>query len=106
MRARWFEQWASLCAHASDDENAGLRLLVVAIQRYFATIDRRRASRNDRREARERLEAVATGLVHRRAEEPVAVFSYLSLVALDLQRLRDGLLRRTLFSNDAGEQAA
>ena len=106
MRARWFDHWTSLHPQARDDEKAGLRLLVVGVQRYFAAIDRRRASRNDRREAHERLEEVATGLVHRHAEKPVAVFCHLLLVALDLQRLRDGLLRRALFRDEPGEQAA
>jgi hypothetical protein len=106
MHARWFEHWTSLYPQNRDNEIAGLRLLVVAIETYFAAIDRRRVSRNDRRAARERLEAVATGLVHRRAEEPVAVFCHLLLVALDLQRLRHGLLRRALFRDEQGEQAA
>jgi hypothetical protein len=59
-----------------------------------------------RRDARARLDTLATGLVHRRAEEPAAIFSYLALVALDLQRLRDGILRRALFRDEPREVAA
>jgi hypothetical protein len=59
-----------------------------------------------RRDAHKRLDALAMGLVHRRAEEPVAVFCYLVLVALDLQRLRDGLLRRALFRDEPAELVA
>jgi hypothetical protein len=104
--ARWFDHWTSLYPKTRDDEKAGLRLLVAAIRRYFATIDRPGTSRTERREASERLEADATGLVHRRAETPVVMFCHLSLVALDLQRLRDGLLRRALFRDETAEQAA
>jgi hypothetical protein len=105
-RARWFDHWTSLYPKTRDDEKAGMWMLVAAIQRYFAVIDRPGNSRTERREAGERLAADATGLVHRRAEAPVVVFCHLALVALDLQRLRDGLLRRALFRDENGEQAA
>ena len=105
-RARWFDHWTSLYPKTRDEEKAGLRLLVAAVQRYFGTLERPGSSRTERREASERLEADAAGLVHRRAEAPVVVFCHLALVALDLQRLRDGLLRRALFRDEAAEQAA
>jgi hypothetical protein len=106
LRARWFERWMAFWPPTNADEQAGLSLLVAGVRAYFSAIDRPGASRSERRDARERFEALATGLVHRRAEEPVAIFSHLELVALDLQRLRDGLLRRALFRDEAGEQAA
>ena len=105
-RSRWFDHWTSLCPKTRDDESAGLRLLAAAVQRYFATLDRTGTSRAERREASERLEADAAALIHRRAETPVVVFCHLALVALDLQRLRDGLLRRALFRDETGEEAA
>ena len=102
-RTRWFDHWTSLYPKTRDDEKAGLRLLVAAVQRFFTTIERPGISRTERREASERLEADATGLIHRRAETPVVAFCHLALVALDLQRLRDGLLRRALFPDETGE---
>jgi hypothetical protein len=106
LRASWFEHWAALQPRVAADEEAGLRLLVAGAQHYLAVNKQRGVSRTKRRDACATLDALATGLVHRRAEEPAAVFSYLSLVALDLQRLRDGLLRRTLFPEEPEEQAA
>ena len=106
LRARWFRRWTALCPRVTADEEAGLRLLVAGVQRYLAAGKRRGMDRNKRRDVRTRLDALATGLLHRRAEEPVAVFCYLSLVALDLQRLREGLLRRALFLDESAERAA
>ena len=96
----------SLFPSTSEDETAGLRALVAAMGRYRDTTASRDASRSGRRDARARLAGRATHLIHRHTEEPVVVFCYLLLVALDLQRLRAGLLRRALFRNQPGEQAA
>jgi hypothetical protein len=106
MRARWFGHWAALQPQVTADEEAGLRLLVTGVHRYLAANKLPGARRNKRRDARAQLDALATAVAHRHAEEPVAIFAYLSLVALDLQRLRDGLLRRALFREQPGERAA
>ena len=45
------------------------------------------------------LEARATRLIRRNFQEAVTVFTHLLLVALDLGRLRDGLVRRALFGD-------
>ena len=106
MRARWFDHWMGLQPRVTADEQAGLGLLVAGVQRYLAANRLPGASRNKRRDARSQLDGLATALAHRHAEEPVAIFAYLSLVALDLQRLRDGLLRRAVFREEPGERAA
>ena len=106
IRTRWQGRWAALQPGVTTDEAAGLRLLVAEVQKFLAASRLRGIGRNDRRDAHARLDARATSLVHRCAEEPVAVFGYLSLVALDLLRLRDGLLRRALFREESGEEAA
>jgi hypothetical protein len=106
LQARWFEHWMTLSASTSDDETAGLEALVAAVGRYLDTNASRDASVSGRRDARASLVDRTTRLVHRHAEAPVVVFCYLSLVALDLQRLRDGLLRRVLFRDQPGEIAA
>lgn len=46
----------------------------------------------------ERLETRSLKLIRRSLSEPVTICCYLLLVALDLKRLRDGLLRRALFN--------
>ena len=48
---------------------------------------------------RRRLDAHAVRLIRRCLREPVTVFSHLLLVALDLGRLRNGLVRRALFGD-------
>ena len=106
IRARWFDHWTELQPRVTDEEAAGLALIVAGVRRYLAATRLPRAGRNKRRDARAQLDALATALAHRHAEQPVAVFAYLSLVALDLQRLRDGLLRRALFREEQGERAA
>ena len=45
------------------------------------------------------LEARAARLIRRNFQEAVTVFTHLLLVALDLGRLRDGLVRRALFGD-------
>ena len=47
-----------------------------------------------------------THLFRRHAASPVAVFSHLALIALDLERLRGGLVRRRLFMPARAQEAA
>lgn len=106
LLSRWFDQWLALCPPMNDDERAGLGILAAALRRYLDTNAGHNAGRSQRNDARAALENRATSLVHRRSEEPVVVFCYLLLVALDLTRLRDGLLRRALFRDGSAEKAA
>jgi hypothetical protein len=52
------------------------------------------------------LERRAVNLLRRRRDQPVTVFCHLLLSALELHRLREGLLRRALFNDLAAEGAA
>ena len=63
--------------------------------------DRREPGRGDstRLKADRPLEARAVRLIRRSLREPVTVFTHLLLVALDLGRLRGGLVRRALFGD-------
>ena len=106
LQAHWLDRWMALLPSMSDDETTGFRALVDAVSRYRDSTSRRDASRSAQRDARATLAKRATHLIHCHAEEPVVVFSYLVLVALDLQRLRYGLLRRSLFRDQPGEIAA
>jgi len=106
LQARWFDHWTALFPSMSDDETASLRALVAAVRAYLDATAGQDASRSGRRDARAKLAGHATHLLHRHAEEPVVVFCYLLLVGLDLQRLRDGLLRRALFGDRPGQEAA
>lgn len=106
LQVRWFERWIALWPPANEEEITGLHALVTAARRYLDANRGRRTRPDARRDARRRLETRATGLMHHRTEEPVVVFCHLLLVALDLQRLRDGLLRRALFRDEPGGRAA
>lgn len=106
LRARWFDGWVMLSPSMNDDERAGLQALVDATGRYLLATASRASSRSERRDASAQLVRRAIHLMHRHAEEPAVVFCHLLLVALDLQRLRDGLLRRALFNDRLVENAA
>ncbi len=106
IEARWFAHWTTLLPRPDADEATGLQALGDLAASAFRTTRNRRAEPGGQRDARARLVTRASHLVHRHAEQPAAVFGYLLLVALDLQRLRDGLLRRGLFTEEAGEQAS
>lgn len=53
--------------------------------------------------ARDDLEAATVRLIRRNLQQPVTVFCHLLLVALDLGRLRNGLVRRALTDARAAE---
>ena len=52
------------------------------------------------------LERRTVNMLRRRRDQPVTVFCHLLLCALELHRLREGLLRRALFNDLAAEVAA
>ena len=52
------------------------------------------------------LAHAVTRLFRRHGASPAAVFCHLVLVALDLERLRGGLVRRRLFEPASARQAA
>ena len=102
----WLAHWQSLWPATSDEESADLQRLVDAVRDYLAATARDGVTLRDRREARAVLVDRVTATMRRRIEQPVVVFCYLVLFALELQRLRDGLLRRALFNVEARERAA
>ncbi len=106
VQAAWSEHWRALCPTSDDEETAGLDAFVDAVARHIESGRDRGRPPGERRDAHHSLVAFATGLMHRRIEEPVVVLCHLLLVALDLLRLRDGLLRRALFRDEATERAA
>jgi hypothetical protein len=55
---------------------------------------------------RSKLELDALRILRRRREQAVTVFCHLLLTALELYRLRQGLLRRALFNDLETEAAA
>jgi hypothetical protein len=57
------------------------------------------AGRRTRAPPAQALEARAVRMIRRNFQEAVTVFAHLLLVALDIGRLRDGLVRRALFGD-------
>ena len=95
----WLRRWQSLWpAEAAKD--TALEDLVATIESHG--IRREDVSGDDWRGV---LERRALRVLRRHREQPVTVFCHLLLLALELHRLREGLLRRALF-NDVDAEAA
>lgn len=95
----WRRLWIARWPWMASGSRARLEALIVLVERHLETF---RAARPEqtweiRRLWRERLRLE----LHRHPVEPAAVFSYLGLVLLDLERLRGELLRRALFGPEA-----
>lgn len=106
LRTRWLTQWRTLWPRTSRAESAGLQRFAARLRDFDAASVRQAATREDRSEARMVLAFRLARILRQQSQEPVVVFCHLALVALDLQRLRDGLLRRALYRDGAGEKAA
>lgn len=93
--AAWRQRFEALCP-AGDPGLRRLGNLVDLVDSYR----REPATGRRARTASARpLEARAVRLIRRNLSEAVTVFTHLLLVALDLGRLRDGLVRRALFGD-------
>ena len=103
---QWLAHWRSLWPRTSRDEDQGLQQLIDIIRDDLDATAREAMSLGDRREARARLLHKATRMMRGRIQQPAVVFCHLLIVARDLQRLRDGLMRRTLFNSTQAGQAA
>ncbi|NIR32302.1 MAG: hypothetical protein GWN84_23980 [Gammaproteobacteria bacterium] len=97
----WMEHWETLWAGDGRTRTA-LGRLASAVREHMrqtAQADPTRAAGDG---ARRELEARATRLFRRHTQQPPAVFAHLALIALDLERMRDGLMRRSLFGEGEG----
>jgi hypothetical protein len=96
----WAQEWRRLWPPCSGAFLAHLDGLAALIRSHVSAFPRSgEAAWPLRRELRERLRLD----FHRLPLQPAAAFSYLALLALDLERLRGALMDRTLF--DQGEAA-
>lgn len=94
----WYRRWRQLNPVAGNGE-AGIEELVAALRNYRRTI---LAGTSSAIEPRHRLELRVIRLMHLRLRQPVVVFCHLVLTALDLYRIRGGLVRRSLGNVVAG----
>lgn len=91
----WRQRFEALCPE-SDSGGRQLRDFIDRIDIYRQEPETRSGSRTAPGQL---LEARAAWLVRRNFREAVTVFAHLLLVALELGRLRDGLVRRALFGD-------
>ncbi len=94
--AGWLEGWSASWPMDSDEHVAPMQALTVLTRghlRHFAGLSTDRAW-----PARGALAHRLELMFRRHAMTPAAVFAYLALLALDLERLRGGLVQRALFA--------
>jgi hypothetical protein len=98
--AGWLRHWRTLWPEQAADD---------PVLKEFLSLIRKHAIRDEQAEAgdwRETLEHRAVRILRRHREQPVTVFCHLLLCALELHRLRQGLLQRALFNDLVAEVAA
>jgi hypothetical protein len=96
LAQRWFAHWRSLWPQLRGPDCEWLAKLSDAVKDHGQRLDQvgiRDTSGPYRHDLTHRL----TGIFRRHSGTPVAVFCHLALVALDLEQLRGGLVRRRLF---------
>jgi hypothetical protein len=96
----WLLPWRRLWPEEGADD-PGLRHLLALVEHYAISGDADPAGN-----WRESLERRAVAILRRYREQPVTVFCHLLLCAVELHRLRQGLLQRALFNDLAREAAA
>jgi hypothetical protein len=90
----WLRRWRTLWPACSADERANLEQLVLIIERHllrFGTL-----AVEDAGAARMELASQLSNLMRRAAVEPTALFAWLALLALDLERLRGDFVTRAV----------
>jgi hypothetical protein len=96
LGAQWLAHWRTLWPRSANRDRRCLDGLVGVVANHFESLAR--AGLEDSSSPyRHDLEHKATRTFRRCAGTPAALFSHLTLVALDLERLRGGLIRRRLF---------
>ena len=96
----WLRQWKMLWPDDAEDD-AALDELVSLVERHGL-----RGEGIEADDWREKLEGRAVRILRTHREQSVTVFCHLLLCALELHRLRQGLLQRALFNDLETEAAA
>lgn len=103
--AVWLRRWRALCPSLSGAEAKALDVLA---SQLFACLETPECGTPDfpYRPPRDMLQAICLRIFRRQAGSPVAAFAYLSLVLLDFERFRGGLIERMLFAEPDERTAA
>ena len=96
--ARWSEHWRALWPRDTTSHRRMLERFCATIARHVTAL-RQADSRDGSGLYRRQLQKDLTLLFRHGAEGPAALFSYLALLLLDLERFRGGLVRRRLFQD-------
>ena len=96
--------WQKLWPRTTRSERATLSAFAAGIERHLERMAHVEAERDGFGE-RARLERELSRLFRWHTEEPVTPFCHLALTALDLERLRGAVVRRTLFPDARSEVA-
>lgn len=88
----WERRWRALWPACSAEEHANLDQLVRIIERHVVHFGS--LAVEDAGDARLRLAAELTSLLRRSAAQPAALFAWLALLAIDLERLRGEFVLR------------
>lgn len=102
---RWYGHWRSLWPRMRTADERRLTSLAEAMNAQFEQLAQATAQETSG-PYRRHLALTVTRLFRRHSFSPVALFCHLILVALDLERLRGGLIRRRLFEPGHAEDLA
>lgn len=105
LGAQWLAHWRTLWPRLSDSDHRDLDDLVGVVASHFESLARA-GLQDSSSPYRQDLEHEATRIFRRSAGAPAALFSHLTLAALDIERLRGGLIRRRLFDTTPTGKAA
>lgn len=96
----WESEWRARWPACDSEARAGLERLVTRVATHVARFGA--LAVEDAPAARQTLAAEVGALLRRSAAQPAALFAYLALVALDLERLRGEIVVRAAFRATAG----
>lgn len=104
IAVRWLAHWRSRWPPTSSAERAQLETLIALARRHFEQLGRAGVASSSTA-LRRSLDKALVRLFRRGSGGPVAVFCALALTALDVERLRGGLMRRQLIGFVAAKGA-
>ena len=105
LRAAWLAHWHRLWPSESSRAIGALDTLIGLFERHVTAIAAEASNRTDVCNLRAILDHALVAAFRRHGQQPAAIFCHLGLVALDLERLRDGLVRRAIFPHRQGAAA-
>lgn len=96
----WDSEWRARWPECDGEARLGLERLVARVATHLARFGA--LAVEDAPVARQKLAADVAALMRRSAAQPAALFAYLALVALDLERLRGEIVVRAAFRSTPG----